>query len=90
MKILNSYIISYDLNNQKDYDSLITTIETYSHAARINKSVWFIKSNDTAKEIRDSLGELIDKDDSLFVGKLTGTAAWRNVICSNKHLKDHL
>lgn len=87
---MNSFIISYDLNNEKDYSKLITEIESYSNAAKINKSVWFINSQNESSEIRDNLVDYIDSDDSLFIAKLTGQAAWRNVICSSQHLKDYL
>ncbi len=87
---MNSFIISYDLNNEKDYSKLITEIESYSNAAKINKSVWFINSQNESSEIRNNLIDYIDSDDSLFIAKLTGQAAWRNVICSSQHLKDYL
>lgn len=87
---MNSFIISYDLNNEKDYSKLITKIESYPNAAKINKSVWFINSQNKSSEIRDNLVNYIDSDDSLFIAKLTGQAAWRNVICSSQHLKDYL
>lgn len=87
---MNSYIISYDLNNEKDYSKLIKEIESYSNAAKINKSVWFINSHNSSSAIRDNLKNYTDSDDSLFIAKLTGEAAWKNVICSSKHLKDYL
>ncbi|MEB8093142.1 CRISPR-associated protein Cas2 [Mammaliicoccus lentus] len=87
---MNSYMVSYDLNNQKDYKKLISEIENYPNAAKINKSVWFINSQNKATEIRDYLIKYVDGDDSLFVGKLTGEAAWKNVLCDNKHLKEYL
>lgn len=86
---MKSYIVSYDLNNRKDYSKLIDRLEQYSRAARINKSVWFLKSDYSHTEIRDDLKKYIDSDDSLFVGKLTGAAAWSNLDCS-KHLKEYL
>ncbi|MDB7101876.1 CRISPR-associated protein Cas2 [Enterococcus mundtii] len=88
---MDSFIISYDLNNSgKNYDDLIKKIQTYSKWAKVNKSVWFFKSNKTCKEIRDDLKSVMDKDDSLFVAKLTGTAAWSNTICSSQHLIENL
>ncbi|PWZ93900.1 CRISPR-associated protein Cas2, partial [Staphylococcus pseudintermedius] len=50
----------------------------------------FVNSVFSAKEIRDELKLFVDNDDSLFVAKLTGEAAWSNVICDSKHLKDYL
>lgn len=88
---MESFIISYDLNNSgKNYDDLIEKIKTYSKWAKINKSVWFVKSNKKCPEIRDDLKSVMDEDDSLFVAKLTGAAAWHNTICKSQHLKDNL
>lgn len=87
---MKSFIIAYDLNNQKDYPKLIERIEDYPNAAKINKSVWFINSTNDAKPIRNELEKFIDNDDNLFVAKLTGEAAWHNVLCSSQHLKDYL
>lgn len=88
---MDSFIVSYDLNNSgKNYDDLITKIKTYSKWAKINKSVWFIKSEKSSTEIRDDLITTMDSDDSIFVAKLAGTAAWKNVICKNQHLKDNV
>ncbi|EGQ1672941.1 CRISPR-associated protein Cas2 [Staphylococcus pseudintermedius] len=87
---MKSYIISYDLNDRKDYPKLISRIEDYPNAAKINKSVWFVNSVLSAKEIRNELKFFVDNDDSLFVATLTGEAAWSNVICDSKHLKDYL
>lgn len=88
---MDSIIVSYDLNNSgKNYDDLIKKIQTYPKYAKINKSVWFFKSDKTCPEIRDDLKTTMDSDDSLFVAKLTGTAAWRNIICDSKHLQEYL
>ncbi|MFO7195662.1 CRISPR-associated protein Cas2 [Enterococcus faecium] len=88
---MDSFIISYDLNKSgKNYDDLIKKIKTYSKWAKINESVWFFKSNKKCPEIRDDLKSVMDKDDSLFVAKLTGAAAWHNTICSSQHLQEHL
>ena len=88
---MESIIVTYDLNGSgKKYDDLISKIKSYSNWAHINESVWFFKSNDTCTSIRDNLLSAIDDNDSLFVAKLTGTAAWHNTICSSQFLKEHL
>lgn len=88
---MKSIIVSYDLNGSgKNYDDLIDKIKTYSGWAHINKSVWFFKSDDSCSTIRDDLLSTLDKDDSIFVAELTGSAAWHNTICSSQFLKEHL
>ena len=88
---MKSFIVTYDLNSSgKKYDDLISKIKDYSNWAHINESVWFLKSDDICSVIRDNLLTDIDDDYSLFVAELSGSAAWRNTLCRNKFLKEHL
>jgi len=88
---MESIIVTYDLNGSgKKYDDLISKIKTYSKWAHINESVWFFKSNDSCAVIRDQLMNYIDEHDSLFVAKLSASAAWHNTICSGQFLIDNL
>lgn len=88
---MKSYIVSYDLKDSSDnYDELIDKIKSYPRWAHINKSVWLVKSNTSAADIRDDLKKVINTKDSIFVGGLTGEAAWRNTICKSEDLKERL
>ena len=88
---MTSKIITYDLCKPgANYRSLIDKIKTYDKWAKITESTWFIKSELTCKEVRDELKMLVDANDRLFVGELTGTAAWYNILCKNEYLKDNL
>lgn len=72
-----AYIISYDLDNPgQNYKEVETVIESYGTYAKITESCWCIVTSDTAKEVRDNIGNKIDSNDKLFVGKLSGEAAW--------------
>ena len=84
---MNKYIVTYDLNTPgKSYSSLISKIKSYQHS-KICESVWIIRSNIDSSEIRNSLVKVIDSNDSLFVAKLSGEAAWRNCIDSSDNIK---
>jgi hypothetical protein len=87
---MKCYIISYDLVNQRDYESLHKAIKSYSGWAKITESTWAVKTDNTAKEIRDHLSEFLDQDDRVFVIKSGVEAAWRNSICKNEWLKNNL
>jgi len=77
------FLISYDLSKpERDYESLITIINTFDKPIRIQKSVWLIESNDTTTMIYDALRNHIDRDDTLFVCPLDFDGS----VCSN--LKD--
>lgn len=88
---MSSKIIEYDLRQPgRDYDALYKAIKSYDKWAHITESTWFIKTDDTCVQVRDNLVAVMDANDRLFVGELTGTAAWRNVICGNDYLKENL
>ena len=86
-----SLIITYDLRAPgRNYDKLYEAIKAYGKWAHITESTWFIKTSSTCAEVRDNLLMHMDSNDRLFVGKLSGPAAWQNVLCSNDFLKQNL
>ncbi len=88
---MSSKIIEYDLRAPgRDYAALYDAIKEYATWARVTESTWFIKTNETCVQVRDKLMKLMDNNDRLFVGELSGTAAWHNTICDSQFLKDTL
>ncbi len=88
---MKTYLISYDLKIPgRDYQRLYDAIKSYGTWAKINNSTWIVKTNDSAKDIRDYLVKHIDYNDSLFVINITREAAWRNVRASAEWLKKNL
>ena len=88
---MTSMIIDYDLRQPgKDYAALYETIKGYGTWAHITESTWFIKTADSCVTVRNNLLTKMDDNDRLFVGELTGNAAWHNVICSDDFLKKNL
>jgi len=89
---MKSYIIGYDLNKSgQNYNSLIEQIKNLGVWCHCLDSTWIIKSDSTAKEIRDYLKNFIDSNDELLIACLSGEAAWIGFsnVCSN-WLKDNL
>ena len=91
---MESYMITYDLRKpDRDYTSLHKEIKALSGVwAHIVESSWLIASSKlTAKMVRDRLAKTLDRDDELFVGKMSGEGAWKGL---NKDqtawLKDNL
>lgn len=75
-----NYLVSYDLiGPNRDYDKIIGKIKTYSSWARVLESVWVIKTDKTATQLRDDLFSAMDGNDKLFVAQLSGSAAWYNL-----------
>ena len=88
---MSSKIIEYDLQQPgSDYNALYNAIKEYSAWAHVTESTWFIKTDETCAQVRDKLMKLMDKNDRLFVGTLSGEAAWHNTLCKNQYLKDNL
>lgn len=59
--------------------------------AQLTEHAFVVETDETAEQVRDALlAELEDGDDRLFVGSLSRTAAWHNVICPSTWLKGHL
>lgn len=62
------YSISYDLHYAtSEYQDLYDGIKGFGTWWHQTESVWMIKSNKTAIEVRDYLTQFIKKDDKLFV-----------------------
>ena len=88
---MSSKIVEYDLRQpDRNYDALYNAIKGYGTWAHVTESTWFIKTDETCVQVRDKLMELMDNNDRLFVGELSGTADWHNTICKGQFLKDNL
>ena len=88
---MSSKIIEYDLRQpDRDYDALYKAIKDYGTWAHVTESTWLIKTDETCVQVGDKLLELMDSNDRLFVGELTGNAAWYNTICESQFLKDNV
>jgi hypothetical protein len=85
------YLVTYDLvgtdETSDDYKRLIKKIKSYSNWGKVQKSVWLIRSTKNAGEVRDDLWLFMDKNDRLFVVKVTSGSAWKNLICKVEWLK---
>ena len=73
------YVIAYDLqepnDTNEDYERIIKTIKNSFTWCHLQKSVWLVRSDSSAKEIRDILTPLIKNGDELFVARLQGNWA---------------
>lgn len=77
-----NFIVSYDLRQERDYQKLINAIKkNYRIHSRVLESVWYIKSAETAVQIRDYLSMYIDSDDGIAVFDMTRNA-WATHNCN--------
>ena len=85
-----SHIVTYDLKSPgQNYEKLYKALESYGTYYHLQESVWIIVSTQKCKEIRDHLMSFTDSNDSLFVAKLTGEAAWTG-LSDNNWLQNNL
>ncbi|MDX7898431.1 CRISPR-associated protein Cas2 [Aeromonas media] len=77
----NNIFISYDLNTPgQNYNNLIEQIKNLGNWAHVQHSLWHVKSNLNATQIRDALLRHIDKNDNLVVIDTSNNAiSWSNV-----------
>ena len=92
---MQSLLITYDLvgtsETSADYRRLIEHLKGgYANWAKIALSTWVVRTEQSAKQVRDTLQRYLDADDRLFVASLTGVAAWQNAMCSNDWLQANL
>ena len=75
-------LITYDLNNQKDYSSLYKEIKDLGDWIRDTDldSVWFVSTSLTVGQTQERLRKIMDDDDNMFITKLNRGeyAGWMN------------
>jgi hypothetical protein len=87
---MKTYVLSFDLNHGYDQSEIFEELANLGETQQALSSTWFLKSELTAKEIRDKLGAHLAADERVMVMKSGGPAAWRNVMCDNKWLIENL
>ena len=80
---LNLFLIVYELadppGDEPGTDELLRTLESYPATTRLTDSAWVVRTPRSVSGVFDSLDSALGADDRLFVGSLTGEAAWRNI-----------
>jgi hypothetical protein len=85
-----TYLISYDVAENGDYNKLFEAIKAYKTWAHITESLWAIQTSQNSVEIRDNLVKYLPEGSRLFIILSGLESAWINVICSNEWLKNNL
>ncbi|MQX74690.1 SinR family protein [Sinorhizobium medicae] len=92
-----TYMIGFDLNKEgKNYSARHEALtgrikELFGTFWRHLDSTWLVKTQMSAKDIRDDLSTFLDEDDELLVAGMSGEGAWHGFKQSgSKWLTDHL
>lgn len=85
----NNLFISYDLNSPgQRYEAVIEEIKSIGGWANVQKSLWYVSSDLTAKQVVDRIWSKMDRNDSLIVIDTTNnTAAWQGM---NPKVAEHI
>jgi hypothetical protein len=77
------FVVTYDLktpnDTESDYQRVFAAIKSCGPWCHIEKSVWLVRSDLDASEIRDYLKKSLYSTDVLFIGRLTGNWASFNL-----------
>lgn len=85
-----TYVLSLYLNEGYDQSEIMAAILDLGDTRQALPYTWFLKSDMSPKEIRDTLSLHLAPDERLMVMKAGGPAAWRNLMCDNKWIIDNL
>lgn len=67
---MNKYVVSYDLNKEgQKYSELINFLKSFPDYVHVQKSYWFIKSNESANFISEKIESILDKNDEYLILK---------------------
>ena len=84
---MKTILVSYDLRGHEDsseYARLIKEIKAYGDVIRPLYSLWLLRTDWTAEQVRNDLQRFVDDDDRLLVWDVTGrAAAWKRL--SDEH-----
>lgn len=80
---MKTFLISYDLGvpeTHSDYETLSSHLKSlYNLWARPVKSVWIIKTDKSAGQIRDDIKLVLDSNDKLIVVEMSGNWGTYNI-----------
>ena len=80
---LNLFLIVYELAGPPDdepaTDELLEMLEAYPATTRLTDTAWVVRTPRSVTGVFDALDRALGSDDRLFVGALSGEAAWRNI-----------
>lgn len=78
---MNNIFISYDLNSPgQNYSAVIEAIKSIGHWANVQKSLWYVNTNLSARQVLDRVLAEMDKNDSLIVINVSNNeAVWNGI-----------
>jgi hypothetical protein len=84
------FIVSFDLDRIGSNYSAIRKRLVGLNALQAQGSVWFIKHEGSADELRELLQECLDQNDRLFVAMINGNWSGYNIGAPGRWLKEQV
>ena len=66
-----AYLVTYDLRKDRDYDALYKRLRQGLKAQRVLESVWIVLTPLGIDALFESIKEVLDSDDGLFVVEIS-------------------
>lgn len=85
-----TYAVSFDLGDNFDQEGFWETFNSLGECKQITNSTWLVRTEKTAKEIRDLLYSVMDASERLMVMTSASPAAWKNTITESKWILEHI
>lgn len=73
---MDSYLISFSLNNRSDYNQVSDCIRNYPKWARVMENVWFIQSDAKLTDVRDNISSIIKESGGSVLVVKVNDAPW--------------
>lgn len=84
-----TYLISYEIQSDRTRTIMDSLIKNLGDSIQITSTLWALKTEVPAKELRDMLREQVNTGDRLMVVKSGREAAWHNIIGNNQWVADN-
>lgn len=84
------YIVYIEWNKQQvpESDALENILSANFKNKKLAEDIYIILSSNSAVEVRNYLVSKINTIDKIFVGELSSSAAWRNLIADSDEIKE--
>ncbi len=73
---MDSYLISFHLENTEDYNQVSERIRSYSKWARIMENVWIVQTETKLADVRESISSIIDENGGSVLVVNINNDAW--------------
>ncbi|WP_415969617.1 hypothetical protein [Barnesiella intestinihominis] len=73
---MDSYLISFHLNNREDYNQISERIRNYPKWARVMENVWIVLSDSKLTDVRESISSIMNENGGSVLVVKVNHAAW--------------